>query len=55
MDTNRVYCKGNNNVNITMEGNRMAGFLKHLLGAGIGCLIAYGIARGLSAYLTLNP
>jgi hypothetical protein len=52
MDTNRIYPKGNNNINITMEGNRMAGFLKHLLGAGIGCLIAYGIARGLSEILS---
>jgi len=54
MDTNRIYPKGNNNVNITMEGNRMAGFLKHLLGAGIGCLIALLIVKGLTAWMGWN-
>jgi hypothetical protein len=55
MDTNRVFNKRYHNINNRMEDNRMVRFLKHLMGAGIGCLIAYGIARGLSAYLTLNP
>ena len=52
MDGNPLFNKRYNNVNITMEGNRMAGFLKHLSGAGIGCLIPYGIARGLSEILS---
>ena len=52
MDGNPLFNKRYNNINNRMESNRMAGFLKHLMGAGIGCLIAYGIARGLSEILS---
>ena len=54
MDGNSPYPKGNNNVNITMEGNRMARFLKHLLRAWIGCLIAPLIVKGLTAWMGWN-
>lgn len=54
MDSNPLFNKRYNNVNNRMEDNRMARFLKHLLGAGIGCIIALLIVKGLTAWMGWN-